>query len=69
LPSRTMKHCCCSPVANAGRRIALDEFDREHIEHGVFVRLIEASTLAGVDALEPQRRPAASVIRRILGVF
>jgi hypothetical protein len=54
---------------DAGRRIALDEFDREHIEHGVFVRLIEASTLAGVDALEPQRRPAASVIRRVLGVF
>jgi hypothetical protein len=54
---------------DAGRRIALDEFDREQIEHGVFVRLIEASTLAGVDALEPQRRPAASVIRRVLGVF
>ena len=51
---------------DAGGRVALGEFDREKIEQRVLAGLIETAALAGDNAFEPQRGPAAPVIRRFV---
>ena len=48
-----------------GRGIALGKFDRKQIERCVLIGLVEVAALAGVNAFEPQRGPAAAVTRRI----
>ena len=53
---------------DAGRRVALGEFDGEQIEPRLLVRLIETAALAAEHALEPQRRAAAPVFRGVRGI-
>ncbi len=47
-------------VHDSGGRIGLAEFDRQQVEHRVLAGWIDVSALAAFDALEAQRRAAAS---------